>query len=63
MSRLLKTRGRVFNSAVNRFDTGTAGIAERCTKDKTKNTIEIQNNEPNLMKLQNQNVLHLNLGA
>ena len=27
MSRLLKTRGRVFNEPVNEFDTGIAGIA------------------------------------
>ena len=55
MSRLLKTPGQVFNESVSRFDTGTAGIAERCTRDK--------NNELNLMKLRNQDVVHFTSGA
>jgi hypothetical protein len=38
MSRLVNTHGQVFNESVSRFDTGTAGIAERCTKDQKTNS-------------------------
>lgn len=54
MSRLLKTQGQVLNEPVNSFETGRAGIAERCTK---------KNTELNLAKLQNQDVVYFTSGA